>query len=234
MIRVEIHESLQNVVAAGVIELSSMTYKNDYEQLWNELNDTCEEIRFYCKEMTVGQIPGVQDTRRLYRTIGLDPTKTRPSSEALLRRIIKGKSLYRIHPLVDLFNSISITSKLSVGLYDQSKIVGQTVTIRIGKEGWGFDGIRKDRINVGGRLCVVDEKGPFGSPTADSRRTSIEGDVDRALAIFFTAIDGDMNRLNGSLDMASDSSRRHFGAVIENRYLVGKNETPTVIGYSQY
>ncbi|MGH9201345.1 MAG: hypothetical protein ACRD2A_08925, partial [Vicinamibacterales bacterium] len=35
--------------------------------------------------------------RTMYKRVGLDPTKTRPSSEALLRRVRKGDPLPRIN-----------------------------------------------------------------------------------------------------------------------------------------
>ena len=50
------------------------------------------------------EVPGAADARTLYKALGLDPTKTRPSNEALLRRALKGESLYRINTLVDALN----------------------------------------------------------------------------------------------------------------------------------
>ncbi len=219
--KVAIHPELTDVVRAGVLRFSGMILPADKgAALWRELSTTCQNMGEQYRGLTSGQVPGVGEARKLYRAIGLDPTKTRPSSEALLRRVLKGKGLYRIHPLVDLFNAASLAGLLPVGLYDESKVVGERITIRIGKTGWGFDGIRKDRVNVEGRLCVVDDEGPFGSPTSDSLRTSIAGPVERALAIFFQHPSGDIEAMETAASKAVDLAAQHLRASIDERYIL--------------
>jgi DNA/RNA-binding domain of Phe-tRNA-synthetase-like protein len=110
--------------------------------------------------------------RKLYHALGIDPSKTRPSSEALLRRILQGKGLYRVNAVVDAANFASLSLLLPVGLYDTSKI-HPPVTLRFGRAGEGYEGIRKDRVNLDGRPVLVDEQGPFGNPTSDSLRTCV-------------------------------------------------------------
>ena len=216
--RVSIAEDLSDLLRVGVLRLARMQLPVDAgDALWAEIERVSSGLADRHRGLTAGQIPGVQETRRLYRAVGLDPTKTRPSSEALLRRIIKGKALYRIHPLVDLFNLASVTSLLSVGLYDEARIRGEHVTVRLGAAGWGFEGIRRGRINVAGRLCVVDDEGPFGSPTADSARTCIEGAAARSLAVFFQPRDGDPNRLELALDTATELAARYLHAHVCER-----------------
>ena len=220
-IDVRIDGRLTGTVRLGVISLVDMRLPDDDgEALWARVEQLSEELAGKFAGLTAGQIPEVQETRRLYRSIGLDPTKTRPSSEALLRRIIKGKGLYRIHPLVDLFNLVSVEAQLSVGLYDSRKIDGDEVVVALGKEGWGFDGIRKGRINVEGRLCVVDSTGPFGSPTADSLRTSIGGNIPEAMAIFFQPLDGDPSRLEAALDRVEELASVFMSARTGARTLI--------------
>src|SRR5580693_4260862 len=46
--------------------------------------------------------------RALFRAAGCDPTRYRPSSEALLRRVLKGEALPAIHPFVALNNCPSV------------------------------------------------------------------------------------------------------------------------------
>jgi DNA/RNA-binding domain of Phe-tRNA-synthetase-like protein len=219
--RVAIDAGLSARLRLGVLRLAQLAPPaDDGDSLWGEIDRAAAELAERHRGRTAGQIPGVQETRRLYRSIGLDPTKTRPSSEALLRRIIKGKGLYRIHPLVDLFNLASVTSLLSVGLYDEARIAGAQATVRLGEAGWSFEGIRRGRINVGGRLCIVDDRGPFGSPTADSARTSIEGAVTRALAVFYQPADGEPQRLAAALDTATELAERHLSAQIRERRVI--------------
>ena len=221
--RIEIADELEPILRVGVMRLGGLELPDDGgDALWDEVERAGAELAERYRGLTAGQIPATGETRKLYRAVGLDPTKTRPSSEALLRRVVKGVQLYRIHPLVDLFNLVSVTEQLSVGLYDESRIAGGTVTVSLGAEGWGFAGIRRGRINVAGRLCVVDAGGPFGSPTADSERTCIEGEVDRALAIFFQHREhGDPARLESALDSAAELAGRHLSAAVVERAVIG-------------
>ena len=110
--------------------------------------------------------------RTMYKKVGIDPTKTRPSNEALLRRVRKGDAIPRINSAVDVVNWCSLEFQLPYGLYDASKISG-AVTMRIGAEGEKYPGIRKDEVNVGGRITVADDIGAFGNPTSDSARTMV-------------------------------------------------------------
>jgi DNA/RNA-binding domain of Phe-tRNA-synthetase-like protein len=108
----------------------------------------------------------------MYKRVGLDPTKTRPSNEALLRRVRKGDTIPRINSAVDVINWCSLEFQLPYGLYDASKIAGP-VTMRLGQPGESYAGIRKDDVNVAGRITLADSTGPFGNPTSDSARTMV-------------------------------------------------------------
>lgn len=123
-------------------------------------------------------------TRAMYKRCGIDPTRTRPSSEALLRRVRRGDPLPRVNGLVDIINWCSAETQISFGLYDVAK-VQPPVTLRLGTTGEGYDGIRKDRVNVEGRLTLADAIGPFGNPTSDSARTMTTPETTDALVVLF-------------------------------------------------
>jgi DNA/RNA-binding domain of Phe-tRNA-synthetase-like protein len=122
--------------------------------------------------------------RTMYKRVGLDPTKTRPSSEALLRRVKKGEGLPRVNSLVDVINWCSLESQLPFGLYDADHIRG-AVVLRLGRDGESYPGIRKDEVHVGGRLALADNEGAFGNPTSDSKRTMVTEATTRALVVIF-------------------------------------------------
>jgi DNA/RNA-binding domain of Phe-tRNA-synthetase-like protein len=134
-----------------------------------------------------GRVAETALARALYRRFGIDPTKTRPSSEALLRRAVRGQPFPRINSLVDVANVMSLLAQSPVGLYDLDRVEGP-LTIRVGAEGEGYEGIRKDHVNVGGRLCVADAFGPCGNPTSDSARTMITNETQRAAWIWFLPV----------------------------------------------
>jgi len=120
----------------------------------------------------------------MYKRVGIDPTKTRPSNEALLRRVRKGDAIPRINSLVDIVNWCSLEFQLPYGLYDLSKING-AVTIRLGVDGESYPGIRKDDVNVSGRITVADATGAFGNPTSDSARTMVTTATTDALVVIY-------------------------------------------------
>jgi DNA/RNA-binding domain of Phe-tRNA-synthetase-like protein len=147
-----------------------------------------EDLIRYLQEKFPDKRPSADDVvghvRRMYRRIGWEPTQYRPSSEALVRRLLKGKGLYRINILVDYGNLVSARYFLPMGLYDREQISGK-ITVDVGGEKEYYDGITRDGIRAEGKMILRDEKGIFGNPTADSRRTSITKNTRSALALFF-------------------------------------------------
>jgi DNA/RNA-binding domain of Phe-tRNA-synthetase-like protein len=134
-----------------------------------------------------GKVADSAPARALYRRFGLDPTRHRPSSEALLRRVRRGEGLPRVNSLVDVANVVSLRLQVPIGLYDLDKAEG-TLTLRLGRPGESYAGIRKESVKVGGRLCVADELGACGNPSSDSARTMITTDTDQAAWIFFLPV----------------------------------------------
>jgi len=122
--------------------------------------------------------------RTMYKRFGIDPTKTRPSSEALLRRVRKGDELPVINSLVDIINWCSLETQLPYGLYDLDRIQGPVV-LRLGRAGEEYEGIRKAAVHLADRLTLADDKGPFGNPTSDSARTMVTTATVRGLVVIF-------------------------------------------------
>jgi DNA/RNA-binding domain of Phe-tRNA-synthetase-like protein len=142
-----------------------------------------------------GEVGELAPARSLYRRFGIDPTRVRPSSEALLRRLKKGEPLPRVNSLVDVANAMSVQLQVPVGLYDLGKVRGDELVVRLGAEGESYSGIGKERVNVSGRICVADAEGPCGNPSSDSARTMITTETERAAWIYFLPVgDDDIDR----------------------------------------
>jgi DNA/RNA-binding domain of Phe-tRNA-synthetase-like protein len=148
--------------------------------------------------------------RTMYKRVGIDPTKTRPSSEALLRRVRKGDTLPRINSMVDVCNWCSFEFQLPYGLYETAHIQGD-VTLGIGREGESYPGIRKDDVHVGGRIALVDASGPFGNPTSDSARTMVTTATTRGLLVMFAPREVDVRRLTHVMDVTSERMQQYTG-----------------------
>ena len=164
--------------------------------------------------------PPVETTavRTMYKRVGLDPTKTRPSSEALLRRVRKGDTLPRINSMVDVCNWCSLEFQLPYGLYDAARIEGD-VELRLGRPGELYAGIRKDDVHIAGRITLADDRGPFGNPTSDSARTMVTTATTRALLVVFAPAGVGAAHLSLVLDATSARMNDFTGAVETARWL---------------
>lgn len=102
-----------------------------------------------------------------------DPSRYRPASEALIRRILQGKELYQRDTLVDLVNLASIAYGYSIGGFDADKFEGDTLILGVGKAGEPYEGIGRGMINIEGLPVYRDEAGGVGTPTNDHERTKM-------------------------------------------------------------
>ncbi|MCC7143016.1 MAG: hypothetical protein IT349_13020 [Candidatus Eisenbacteria bacterium] len=129
----------------------------------------------------------LEPARRLYRTLGIDPSRRRPASEALLRRILQGKGLYRVNSAVDAANLASLALAFPVGLYDLDRIESpeRRIVLRLGRAGESYPGIGKDDIHLEDRPCLVDHLGPFGNPSSDSFRTRVTVETRSLLFVLY-------------------------------------------------
>jgi len=194
---------LSGIVRPGVLSLDGATVVERESRLNAPLAAAEAAVRMRPPE----EIAAV---RTMYKRVGLDPTKTRPSSEALLRRVRRGDALPRINSMVDVCNWCSLEFQLPYGLYDASRIEGD-VELRIGYDGESYPGIRKDDVNVGGRITLADTQGPFGNPTSDSARTMVTTSTTRALLVVFAPREVDARRLTLVLDSTSSRMTEFTG-----------------------
>lgn len=151
--------------------------------------------------------PHLAATRSMYRRLGIDPTKTRPSSESLLRRVKKGDGLPRVNTLVDIGNWCSAEFQLPYGLYDRDTLTGD-IQLRLGDEGEEYPGIRKDAVHLEGRPTLVDTSGPFGNPTSDSARSMVKASTTRALVVIFVPREVPRSAIERVLDTTAERALR--------------------------
>jgi len=159
----------------------------------------------------------VQAVREMYRRIGLDPTKTRPSSEALLRRVRRGDPFPRVNALVDVVNLCSLECQLPYGVYDRAALTG-SVTLRRGREGEAYAGIRKDTVHVAGRVTLADDGGPFGNPTSDSARSMVTLATSDAMIVVYAPVGTAAATLDRVLDLTAARVEAAVGGQEEARW----------------
>jgi DNA/RNA-binding domain of Phe-tRNA-synthetase-like protein len=193
--RFRLAPELADIVRPGVLWLDGATVVEREHRMDAPLAAVESDVRVHPPQE-------VTAVRTMYKRVGLDPTKTRPSSEALLRRVRKGDTLPRINSMVDVCNWCSLEFQLPYGLYDAARIDGD-VELRIGRPGESYPGIRKDDVHVGGRIALADRTGPFGNPTSDSARTMVTSQTTRALLVVFAPVDVDRQHLAHVMDVTS-------------------------------
>jgi DNA/RNA-binding domain of Phe-tRNA-synthetase-like protein len=169
---------------AGIVRAAWFVVDPVRVVLQDEALETSRRLATAAVRIRPEPVDTIAGVRTMYKRIGIDPTKTRPSSEALWRRVRRGDELPKINSLVDIINWCSLETQLPFGLYDLGRIQGD-VTLRIGRDGEEYEGIRKAVVHVGGRLTLADEIGPFGNPTSDSARTMVTTATTRALVVVF-------------------------------------------------
>lgn len=125
----------------------------------------------------------VAAVRKLFRAAGCDPTRYRPSSEALLRRVLKGEELPAIHPLVDLNNCLSVELAVPCCVVEEGLFTPPLV-LRAGRPGEAFESLRGP-FNLEGKPLLADADGPFGTPITDSRRMKVREETERAWIVVY-------------------------------------------------
>ncbi len=201
----------------ATILLEGVRVEADNPVLAAEIDRVCRELRQRHGAAKSAELPGADATRSLYKAFGIDPTKTRPSSEALARRILRGESLPRINSLVDALNLCSLKHLLPYGLYDRDRIV-PPVRLRLGEADESYEGIRKAAVNLEGRPVLADVEGPFGNPTSDSGRTAVSLATTSAWVVVFAPSSFPAAGLAVvAADSAATMVRHCGGRVVETR-----------------
>ncbi len=152
--KITIQQDVVDKFKCAILFFTEIQNSQSNQYLWQEIDSFSQQLRkSYNTPSQASEL--FKASRKLYRSIGIDPTRRRPSSEALLRRIIQGTSLYKVNTLVDAGNFCSIHFQLSIGFYDAQQIKG-IITFRLGGVNEHYQGINKGMINVTGRLALVD------------------------------------------------------------------------------
>ncbi|MBA2355511.1 MAG: hypothetical protein H0V80_12680 [Acidobacteria bacterium] len=202
---ITVSPAVASIVAPALIVRRGVTVRAHDTRLDLPLAEAAERLRQAARldEATAA-------TRTMYKRCGIDPTRTRPSSEALLRRIRRGDGLPRVNGLVDIINWCSAETQIAFGLYDLARL-RPPVAMRLGDTGEGYDGIRKDRVNVEGRLTLADVDGPFGNPTSDSARTMTTPATTEVLVVLFVPADVPVATAQAAVDLTRARLAQYAG-----------------------
>ncbi|MDA3953028.1 MAG: phenylalanine--tRNA ligase beta subunit-related protein [Bacteroidales bacterium] len=155
---------------------ADIVVKSSEKLLIEKLDEACNDFSENHKVEDISKLQVISDSRKAYKTIGKDPARYRLSSEALLRRIVKEKGIYKINNIVDINNLLSITSYYSICAFDVTKI-NPPIEFTIGTKEDEYYGIGRGLLNIENLAVFADQLGKFGSPTSDSERVKITNET---------------------------------------------------------
>ncbi len=179
---VQFSDSLDGRLRVGVVLLKRVVNGPTTSALRERIEATTAEFRHTIGSRALTELEPVKRTRRLYHALGADPTKDRPASERLLRRVVREQPFPEVNQLVDALNLVSLSLQCPVGAYDWDQLA-PPVLVRIGRPDETFIVGAGRRVRAGGRMVLVDGDGLFGSPSQDSSRAAIEPGTVRALVV---------------------------------------------------
>jgi len=209
---------LQLDIQVGLIELSGITVSQD-RAAFEQLRACGQRYADHYGDTPISSVPGIQNARKLFRALGIEPTKHRPSSEAMLRRFLKGKEIYSVNNVVDVSNWCALDFLLPNGIYDRSKIIGDIV-LRKGLPGESYLGLNNQEVHLQDRYALADDRGPFGSPKTDSRRSCVDQKTRDVISIIYAPAEFDS-------DLLQEYTNRYARRIEE--YCHGRIQTATVV-----
>ena len=177
-------------------------------ELWEEIHALEQRFRQELTTESLKQLPSIAATRNVYKACGKDPSRYRPASEQLIRRMLQGKELYQIDTLVDLVNLASIAFGYSIGGFDADKFVGDTLTLGVGREGEPYEGIGRGIINIAGLPVYRDAEGGVGTPTSDHERTKMTLSTTH-LVVLINGYDGNEARVTDNAHFIQELLKKY-------------------------
>jgi DNA/RNA-binding domain of Phe-tRNA-synthetase-like protein len=206
-------------IALGVVE-ANVTVSASPPALIEQLESLGKEKARELEISDISQLSPIKMGRKAYKAAGKDPARYRLASEALLRRIVKGKEMYFVNNVVEMNNYISIAWGFPICAFDKQKIRGD-VSFTIGTATDVYEGIGRGVLNIEGLPAFADEVGKFGTPTSDSVRTQITDETSELMMII-VGFDGVSDELNEALSKLQQMLKMYGGAQhVESRIIHG-------------
>ncbi|MHA6261217.1 B3/B4 domain-containing protein [Sporosarcina sp. CAU 1771] len=228
-INTELFEIVPNLTI-GINHYNKIIVSESPQMLLGRMRLFQEHLFFDLEDNAITDFPEIKEWRSVWKSFGADPSRHRPSAEALLRRVKKQNYIQPYHSAVDLNNFFSLQHKIPIGIYDADKVISD-VHISIGTENDGYEGINGRFNSMKNIIHLADEEGAFGSPFVDSTRTAVTESTTRALHVFFinpsldadkaleltTACGNMFTDINGG-DVQSYTLRKEQSSIILGKY----------------
>ncbi|MFC5713748.1 B3/4 domain-containing protein [Thalassorhabdus alkalitolerans] len=184
---ISIHQDIKKRVPdfkIGILTYKDIVVDESPKMLKGRLEFFQEKIQVDLENDSVTRYQGVKEWRKVFKTLGIDPGRYRPSHEALFRKVGRKQKMGFINSAVDLNNFFSLQYEIPFGIYNLDQLQ-DSIILRLGNEGESYKGLNGRENSLQGRLVSADAQGPFGSPIVDSARTKVDNTTANALHIAY-------------------------------------------------
>lgn len=223
--KITIHESISQVVPncrLGYLTINDVVVRGTPTALSQEFDRLQIEVGQAYNMDILPKLPRILAVRNMYKKLHFDPSRHRPASEALVRRVLQKKNLYYVNSAVDVNNYCSIKFLLPFGLYDLDQIVGDS-SYRLATEG-NYTNIAGKEVSTDNKPFLTDNLGVFGNPTADSRRTAVTLATRNLLSVVYADENVNATELDEILDFAATMFVCYNGGKLTGKYIVNAEE----------
>ncbi len=152
----ELHERFPGL-AAQIVRFIGVTVARESPELENYKTEVANRMKERWDIEELREHPAFRAYRDFFWKMGIDPTKTRPAAEALIRRVLRGNPIPKINTWVDAYNLVSMESAIPVASFD-TDLLGGPLLMREAEEGEEFLGIgmKKPVVLSGGEAVIED------------------------------------------------------------------------------
>lgn len=198
--------------------------KNDQKiDLTQEFSVISEKIKKKFADVELAEYPVIKAWRNVYKSFG--EKKCRSSIEALIRRIMAGKELPRINPLVDIYNLISLTHEMPCGGEDLA-VIDEDINLTYANSDEEFIPLGETEKERPNQNEVIYK---FGSKVICRNFNYRESDLTKLTEATTTAIlvieslDNDLEGLKNALTDLAGLAKKHLSATAEIQVLDRNN-----------
>lgn len=215
---IRIHNSISNAVPNGrlaYLTVKDVVVRGTPPGLSQEFSQLQAEVAKIYNLDILPKLPRVLAVRNMYKKLDFDPSRYRPASEALIRRVLQKKDLYFVNSAVDVNNYCSIKFLLPFGLYDLDQISSDIIYQRA-SEG-SYVNIAGHVVSTENKPFLTDSSGVFGNPTSDARRTAVTLATRNLLAVVYADESAGTDELQEILDFAGDMFVCYNGGMVTEK-----------------
>lgn len=213
----EIEELLPNC-RLGYNVIRNVTVKGTPSSLALEFQQIQAEIAQLYNINTLTTVPRILAVRTMFKKLTCDPSRYRPASEAMVRRVLQRKELYYVNSAVDVNNYCSLKYLLPFGIYDFDNIQGNIV-YGISNEGT-YENIAGNMVSTQGKPFLTDDRGVFGNPTSDSRRTAVKLSTKNLVSVVYADEEVRNEELSSVLDFSAKMFMRYSGGQLTDQNII--------------